>query len=170
MGARARILIVIVALAALMCIAAPVDARSTSAPANVTLTATVTFGGIWCCGSFVDFEGEAVIPSIGSVAFTGQWLRGCMLAFPFSTPCFRRLEIDFVSRNGDVLALRGNNEWNPPVESAPTVLTWNIDPALSTGRFSEFAGSGTYVFEREGLSATIVLSGLPRNSSTLQFD
>jgi hypothetical protein len=161
MGARARILaVVVVALVALMAVAAPVGARASSASTNVTLTATVTSGGFWCCGSFVDFEGEAVVPRVGPVAYTGRWLAGCLLNFPFSTPCFRRLEIDFVSRNGDLLALRGNNEWNPPGESAPTVLTWIIDPAASTGRFSEFSGSGTYTFARDGSSVTISLSGL----------
>lgn len=161
MGARRKVVVVLVALTAALAVAGPVGARSTSSAKDVTLTATVTFASGWCCGTSTDFEGEAVIPRVGAVAFTGNWLSGCLF-FPgdVSYPCFRRLDIEFVTRNGSVLSLKGDNEWTFPTEVEPTVLTWSVDPAASTGRFSSFSGAGTYALALEGSSVTIELSGV----------
>ena len=158
MGAR-KVLVVGGLLALMMVVASPADAQPTSK--DVTLTATVSQVTGWCCGTSTLFEGRAVISRVGAVAFTGNWVAGCMF-FSGDTPypCFRRLEIDFIAPGGDAFSLRGYDEWLSPSEVQPAQLSWTIDPASSTGRFTGFAGSGTYTVAIDGLSASVSLSGL----------
>jgi len=166
MGVR-KVLVVGALLALMMFVASPVNAQPTSPPArDVTLTATVTLATGWCCGTSTLFEGRAVIPRVGAVAFTGNWLAGCAF-FPgdISYPCFRSLEIDFVSPNGDAFTLRGYDEWMFPFEVQPAQLSWAIDPASSTGRFTDLSGSGTYTVALDGLSVSVSLSGLIQHAA-----
>lgn len=109
----------------------------------------------------VDFAGSGVVPKLGAVDFTADWLGGCSFA-TLPTPCFTRLELVLVARNGDRLTLRGNDEWTRPSDPEPAAMTWTSDPAASTGRFAGFTASGTYTLVEapSGSTASITLSGV----------
>jgi hypothetical protein len=141
--------------------AAAAPASSGAAKMDATLSAHTTGGSAWCCGQVVEFAGSGVVMRMGAVEFTGRWIAGC--SFPtLPTPCFRRLELVLIARNGDQLSIRGDNEWTQPVDPAPAATTWASDPANSTGRFTAFSASGTYtlVLSADGASVTISLAGL----------
>jgi hypothetical protein len=157
---RLAVLASVVALTALLPVATPASASSPPLKFDATLTGTVTGGTAWCCGKSLVFQGSAVVMGVGAVEFTGGWLGGCSF-FTLPTPCFRRLGLVLVARNGDQLSLRGSDEWVLPFDPAPQATTWTDDHANSTGRFADFSASGTYTFEEdlEGLTVTISLSG-----------
>jgi hypothetical protein len=156
--ARFGVFVSVLAAAAVTAAATPASPSAATAHFDATLSATATGGGGWCCGSFVEFEGNAVVPGAGALEFTGEWLHGC--SFPLApTPCFRRLDLVLVARNGDRLAIRGNNEWTYPVDAPPQVLTWSSDPASSSGRFTDFVASGTFVVVEAGPGLEIELTG-----------
>jgi len=69
------------------------------------------------------------------------------------------LDLVLVARNGDQLAISGNNDWLRPVDPAPEVTTWSVDQTRSTGRLADFAASGTYTFELVDATAVVTLSG-----------
>jgi hypothetical protein len=155
------------ALAVLTLATATASAKSSSTKLTTTVTATVTSGTAWCCGRVVEFAGSETIMGIGAVDFTGRWIAGC--SFPTSpTPCFRRLELVLVARNGDRLVLTGNDEWTLPFDAPPEATTWASDAANSTGRFADFAASGTYTLEvsTDGTSVTLTLSGIRQNGAS----
>jgi hypothetical protein len=155
---RLAILASVFVLTAISALATPASASSPSVRFDATLTGTVTGGGGWCCGTFIDFEGSAVVKGVGAVEFTGHRLSGCLFGFP-TMPCFRRLDLMLVARNGDQLVIRGNNEWVFPIDPVPQVTTWSVDKTSSTGRFADFAASGTYTFEFLYPDALVTLSG-----------
>jgi hypothetical protein len=155
---RLAILACVVAVTAISAVATPAAASSDSVKLDATLTGTVTGGVGWCCGTGITFEGSGVVMRVGAVEFTGGRLSGC--AFPFDeTPCFRRLNLTLVARNGDQLAIRGSNDWTFPVDPPPQVTTWSVDQTSSTGRFADFAASGTYTFEFLNPGVRVTLSG-----------
>lgn len=155
---RARILhlVLVVMLAAL---AAPAPASAAPVNVNETLTGTVTWATGWCCGTYVEFEGNAVAPAVGAVAFTGTRSSGCAGPPSPFTQCFRRLTLTLFSSKRHVLVLSGNNEWLFPLDPLPEELSWSVDQAESSGRFADFSGSGTYTFDRVDNTVIISLSG-----------
>jgi hypothetical protein len=123
------------------------------------LTASVTSGSGWCCGSTFDFEGSGVAPVIGATSFGGTWLGGCSGVPLPTTTCMRTLTVRLVARSGDVLSLSEEAIWEAPVQPEPPP-TWTVDQASSTGRFATYSGSGTYsVDEPASGGVTIWLSG-----------
>ena len=154
---RLGVLACVFAIAALALAVTPATPSSASAKLDATLSGNITGGAGWCCGESIDFEGSAVVMGIGKVDFAGHWLGGCSF-FSLPTPCFRRLDLALVARNGDRLVLRGNNEWTHPVDPAPTVTTWATDPTGSTGRFAGHTASGTYVFVKDPAETTVSIS------------
>jgi hypothetical protein len=154
---RLAVVASLLAVTAVVPAATPASAGSPSTKVDATLEGSVTGGGAWCCGHFLDFQGSAVMMGAGTVAFTGSWLGGC--SFPtLPTPCFRRLDLLLVARNGDQLALRGRNEWTLPSEPAPQATTWGVDQTNSTGRFADFSASGIYTFDEGVGSSTVTIS------------
>jgi hypothetical protein len=141
--------------------ATPASASSVPVRFEATLTGVATGGGGWCCGTFLEFRGSGVVMGVGAVAFTGRRLSGCVFPFVDTAPCFRTLDLLLVSPNGDRLAIRGHDEWQFPVDPPPQVTTWSVDQANSTGRFADFAASGTYTYAVDG-SVLITLSGTRR--------
>jgi len=156
--ARIGVVLSVLGVAALAPAATSASSGATAVSFDATLTATSTGGTAWCCGTLVEFEGNGVVPGLGALEFTGEWLHGCSFAFP-PTPCFRRLDLVLVARNGDRLTIHGDNEWTYPVDAPPQVLTWGSDPASSSGRFADFVASGTFVVVEEGPGLTIELAG-----------
>ena len=157
---RLGVLGCMLAFAALALAVTPAAPSPAAAKLDATLTAEITGGAGWCCGESVDFEGSGAVMGMGRVDFTGHWLGGCSF-FSLPTPCFRRLDLELVTRNGDRLVLRGNDEWTQPADPAPAVTTWTTDPVGSTGRFAGLSSSGTYVFSKDqaGTTASISLTG-----------
>ena len=155
--ARARILFVVLVATAALVSGAPASASTASVKLNATLTGTITWGTVWCCGSYYEFEGSAVLPAIGAVTFTGTWTRGCQGPGDPTTVCFRSLRVELVTRDGATLSLSGYNEWVFPLEPPPAQLTWSVTGG--TGRLADFSGSGTYTVEQAGLPLIISLSG-----------
>jgi hypothetical protein len=157
---RLGVLGCVLAIAALAIAVTPASPRPASPKLDTTLTATITGGSAWCCGKSVDFEGSAVVTSMGRVDVTGRWLGGCSF-FTVPSPCFRRLDLTLVARNGDRLTIVGNDEWTRPFDPAPEVTTWASDPARSSGRFADLTASGTYTFHEDpdGSTARISLAG-----------
>jgi hypothetical protein len=156
--ARIGVLLSVLAVATLTPTATPASSGAATARFDASLTATPTGGTGWCCGSLVEFEGNGVVPSVGALEFTGRWLHGCSFAF-LPTPCFRRLDLVLVARNGDALTIRGDNEWTYPLDAAPQTLTWSSDPVSSSGRFADLIASGTYVVAEDGRTVEIDLVG-----------
>jgi hypothetical protein len=158
---RIAVLASVFALTAISAMATPASAGSASVRLSSTFTGAVTGGGAWCCGTFFNFEGSATVMGVGAVEFTGHRLAGCSDPLPLPTTCLRRLDLMLVARNGDQLAISGNNDWLRPVDPAPEVTTWIVDQTRSTGRFADFAASGTYTFELVDATAVVVtLSGV----------
>jgi hypothetical protein len=149
----------LVTATALAGVAAPAASAESSVNVETTLTATETWGWVNCCSVGSVLEGKAVIPTVGSVTFTGTWFRGCeYTAGVYPYRCWRTLSLAFVAPNGDTFTLDGANEWIVPLEPAPQELTWTI--VGGTGRFAAWSGSGSYTIERSGLQMwTITLSG-----------
>jgi hypothetical protein len=154
--ARARILFVVLAATAAIASGAPASASTAPVKLDATLTGTITWGTVWCCGSYYEFEGSAVLPAIGAGTFTGTWTRGCQFTSDPTTVCFRSLRLELVARGGATLSLSGFNEWVFPVEPTPQ-LTWSITGG--TGRLAGFSGSGTYTVEQVDSTLIISLSG-----------
>ena len=158
---RSRLAIVacVLALGAISAVATPTAASSPSVRFDATLAGTATGGFGWCCGTHIDFQGSGVVMGVGAVEFTGGRRSGCLNPLVFDpTLCFRTLDLMLVARNGDRLAIRGNNEWLLQIESPPLVTTWSVDQTNSTGRFADFAASGTYTFTADQ-GVLVTLSG-----------
>jgi hypothetical protein len=155
--ARARILFVVLVASAALASGAPASASTEPVKLDATLVGTITWGTVWCCGSYYEFQGRAVLPAIGAVTFTGTWTRGCQGPADPTTVCFRSLGLALVARDGATLSLSGYNEWVFPLEPPPAQLTWSITGG--TGRLADFSGSGTYTVEQTGLPLIISLSG-----------
>jgi hypothetical protein len=151
-----RILFVVLAATAAVA-AGPASASGASVKLNTTLTGTITGGTVWCCGSESEFEGSAVLPSLGAVTFTGTWTHGCQGVPDPATTCLRRLTLEFRARDGATLSLSGYNEWVYPLEPPPQQLTWSITGG--TGRFADFSGSGTYTVAQADSILIISLAG-----------
>jgi hypothetical protein len=160
MGYWCRIAVLTVALAA-FAFAPTVAAGSPStsdARFEADLEGISTGGTAWCCGELVQFKGTGTVRAVGGVGFTGQWLHGC--SFPsLPTPCFQRLELTLVTRNGDRLVIRGDNEWTLPFDPAPAALTWTTDPASSSGRLARIEAAGTYTVVGDGPAIELSLAG-----------
>jgi hypothetical protein len=141
-------------------VAATHASASAAAPRlDASLTGTATGGGSWCCGSFTEFQGSGVVMGVGAVDFTGTFRAGCDNPLIFDPAlCFRMLDLLLVARNGDTLAVQGDDRWLLGT-AAPQVTTWSVDETSSTGRFAGFAASGTYVFAVESPGVSITLSG-----------
>lgn len=99
-------------------IASGVPASAGTAPVklNTTLTGTITWSTDWCCGSYFEFEGRAVLRGLGAVTFTGTWERGCSGLPDPTTICFRTLTLELRASDGATLSLSGHNEWVYPLE------------------------------------------------------
>lgn len=160
MGNRTRVVVVVLALVATATAALSAAAHATPRADDLRLDAVVTFGTGWCCGTSTDFAGSAVIPEIGTVRYSGNRLDGCNF-FPGAVeyPCFLRLDLAFVGRDGSTFTLVADDEWTFPLEQKPATLAWAIDTTSTTGRFARLTGGGTYTFETDGTTATVVLSG-----------
>jgi hypothetical protein len=154
--ARARILFVVLVATAGLALDAPASASTEPVKLNATLVGTSTWSTGWCCGTYTEFEGRAVLPALGAVTFKGTWTRGCDSAFPPIT-CFRGLTLEFVTRDGATLSLSGGASWAYPLEPPPAQLTWSITGG--TGRLADFSGSGTFTVVDTGLKLIISLSG-----------
>jgi hypothetical protein len=165
MKSRLAILGTVFALTAIVAPTTPASASSPSVGLNATVTGTVTGGTAWCCGRRLDFQGSAVVMGIGRVEFSGTWLGGC--SFPtLPTPCFRRLDLALVARNGDRLAISGNDEWVRPFDPEPQATTWSVDQTSSSGRFADFAASGTYTFAFDATTVVVTLAGTRHQQTT----
>jgi hypothetical protein len=144
--ARARIIIVVLTATAAIAAGAPASASAAPAKLNTTLTGTITWSTGWCCGSYFEFEGRAVLRGLGAFTFTGTWTRGCSGLPDPTTVCFRQLTLELRAVDGATLSLSGHNEWVHPLEPPPPQLTWSITGG--TGRFADLSGSGTYTVEQ----------------------
>jgi len=162
---RLGVLGCVLAIAALAIAVAPASPNPARPKLETTLTAPITGGTAWCCGKSVEFGGSAVVPRIGRVHATGRFLGGCSF-FTAPTPCFRRLDLTLVARNGDRVVLVGNDEWTRPSDPAPEVMTWATDPARSSGRFADLAASGTYTFHEAPDGSTVTIALLPQASQS----
>jgi hypothetical protein len=156
--ASMRTLFLSVALVVALVLAAPASAKSQGEGTGnftVVLSGTITGGTGWCCGSTFDFEGSGVVPGVGAVAFSGTWLGGCTGIADPTTICMQQLDLQLVSRSGDVLSLSADASWEFPVEDEPAA-TWTVDQASSTGRFAKYRGSGTYSVVDAGSGIVVV--------------
>lgn len=154
---RARIVFVVLAATAAIAAGAPASAGGASVKLNTTLTGTITWGTVWCCGSESEFEGSAVLPALGAVTFTGTWTHGCQGPPDPATTCFRSLRLEFRARDGATLSLSGYNEWVYPLEPPPQELTWSITGG--TERFADLSGSGAYTVAEADSTLIIALAG-----------
>lgn len=153
----------------LACLSAVLAITATTTPASAgvdsprfdaSLTGQATGGGGWCCGSFVHFQGSGVVKGVGAVDFIGTYTSGCSLSFPPApAPCFKALGLLLVTRNGDRLAIHGDNQWLLGVDPVPQVTTWSVDASASTGRLADFVASGTYTFATESSGVVVALVG-----------
>ena len=158
-GTHARLAFIacVFGFAAISIGASPAATHSPSLRFEATLAGTTTWWTGWCCGTVIEFRGTGTVMGVGAVEFTGRRLSGC--EFPpvsGSTRCFRTLDLSLVARNGDRLGIRGNDEWLNPIESPPQVTSWRVDQSNSTGRFADFAASGTYTFAADADQGVLI--------------
>jgi hypothetical protein len=158
-----RLFGILACLSAVLAITAattPASAGVASPGFDASLTGQATGGGGWCCGTFVHFQGSGVVMGVGAVDFTGTYTSGCSFSFPPApAPCFKALDLLLVTRNGDRLAIHGDNQWLSGVDPAPQVTTWSVDESASTGRLADFTASGTYTFASESSGVLVALVG-----------
>jgi hypothetical protein len=164
-----KLVIVIITLVAALALATTADAKPTkTTQINATLVGTgcgITGlecgegggGSCVCLSAFWNFAGHTnVSPPLGSLAFTGSYSDGyfcseigedfsCLVPLTY----FRSLALTLSAPNGDKLVLTENFSSS----TRPLLLSlgddhvqgaWNVSPALSSGRFARYTGSGTY--------------------------
>lgn len=147
-------------------------ALTTTAEATSTTTVHTTFVGNGCGATGLDcrtggggsclctvalwnFAGRTNISSLGSLVFAASYSDGYFCSAIGSTSCLvpltyeRSLTLTFTTPSGGDLVLDENfsSGMRPLLLSQgdnPINGVWIVDPALSTGRFTRYAGSGTY--------------------------
>lgn len=177
--ARGRATLTFVVL--LAALALPTTAAATpNTTINVTLAAHGCDGTTPLCGDgggercycfyeYWYFAGNAVIPSLGSLSFAGDFGNGVFCTEIVWDPisqtnvCLawenrRWLTLTFSDRSGSKLVLDEAFASTTPFPSGQGA--WTVDAALSTGRFASYTGSGTYSIESpDGYHFTIRLDG-----------
>jgi hypothetical protein len=154
------ILACLVAMSAVTAATSPASAGVASPGFDASLRGQATGGGSWCCGSFVEFQGSGVVKGVGAVDFTGSYTSGCLNPLVFDPAlCFKTLDLRLVTRNGDRLAIHGDNQWRLGIDPAPQETTWSVDESASTGRLADLVASGTYTFATESSGIVIALTG-----------
>jgi hypothetical protein len=134
-------LIVLAAVAAVICGYSSARAEATTRPVSATLTGTATLESFWCCGFRVRLDGRGVVRGIGAVTFSGSYMSG---SIPTSPPYGgeAHLDLTLTAPNGDAIVIAGSIVFPLGEGRLGDPLPWSI--ASSTGRFAQASGSGTY--------------------------
>jgi hypothetical protein len=163
-----KLAVALICLVAAIALVTTAEAKSNTTHINATLVGTgcgVTGlecgegggGSCVCLDAFFNFAGHTNIsPPLGSLAFTAHYVDGyfcdnigedfsCLVPLTY----FRELTLTFTAASGDKLVLSENFSSS----TAPLLLSlgddhvqgaWHVSPALSTGRFTRYTGSGSY--------------------------